>query len=107
MPAPETGLQHYAPAGRHRPATGIDDLPGDVASRDVRKRQLDAIQTAALSQIQVIERARADADDGAARCGFRIRGVLEPEDLRSAMLMKPDGLHSKPVNPGNRSTSNT
>ena len=90
MAAPEAGLQHHA---LPRPR-GINDLAGDVTPRDVRHRQPDAIETAALPKIQMIQRARADADDGAAGSRFRIRGLLEPEDLRSAVLVKPDGLHS-------------
>jgi hypothetical protein len=72
----------------------IDDFAGDVAPRDVRQRQSDAIEAAALPEIQMVERARANADDGAAGHGRRIRRVLESEDVRSAVLVKTDGLHS-------------
>ena len=53
-----------------------------------------AIESAALPEIQMVERARANADDGAAGHGRRIRRVLESEDVRSAVLVKTDGLHS-------------
>ena len=45
------------------------DFPRDVGARDVRQRDLDAIEPAALPEIEMIEGARADAHDNPARRG--------------------------------------
>ena len=62
----------------------------------MRKGNLHALHAAALPEIQVIERAGADPDQGFARAGDRIGGIFVAKDLRSSVGMKPDGLHSVP-----------
>ncbi len=91
--ASEAGLKHDTPAGRQLGAAGVDDLASDVAARDVRKREFDAIETAAFPEIQVIQGAGADAHDRSARRGRGVRGVLESEDVEAAMLVESDCFH--------------
>ena len=55
------------------------------------------LEPAALPQVEVIQRARAHADEHLAGIELRIGRVLVPQDLRSAVLVESDGLHKKLV----------
>jgi hypothetical protein len=48
------------------PAAGVDDFAGDVGSRDVWQGDAHALDPAPLPEVEMVERARAHADDGPA-----------------------------------------
>ena len=50
-------------------------------------------QPAPLPEIEMVERARAHADEHLARREHRIRRVLVAEDVGPAVLMEADGFH--------------
>ena len=91
--ATETRLQHDPLAGGQAGLAGIGDLTGDVRAGNMRQRNLHAIEAAPLPEIEMIQRARAHADDDPAGRSDRIGRVLVVQDLWSAMLMKSDCLH--------------
>ena len=84
--AAEPGLHHDTQAAP-------DDFARDIGAGNVRQRNRHAVETAPLPQIEVIERARAHADDRVPRQFGRVGRVFVDEHFRPAVLMKPDGLH--------------
>src|SRR5207248_4351810 len=73
----------------------IDEVARNVAAGDVRKHQLDAVQTAPLPDVEVIERAGSHAHDRAVRVRSRIRRFLEPEHAGTTVFMKSNAEHAK------------
>ena len=96
--AAHAGLQHHAPAhghvGRHRGR----HFAGDVAARDVRHGSRDVWQSAALPQIEVVERTGSHADEDFPGIELRVGRVLVTEDLRPAVRMKTNSAHKRLVN---------
>jgi hypothetical protein len=74
-------------------SSGFEDFSRDIAAWNVRQRNADAWNALSLPQVEVVQRASADANERAAGSQRRIRRVLVPEDVGSAMLMEPDGFH--------------
>jgi hypothetical protein len=66
------------------------------------KRDLHALHAAALPQIEMIERARANANQGIARPRNGIVGILVTKDLRPSVRVKTNGSHSISNQPGNQ-----
>jgi hypothetical protein len=91
--AAHTRLQHDPTADVNLDANRRDDFPGDVAARDVRHRELHAIETAPLPQIQVIQRTRAHPHERVADIELRIRRFFAAENLRPAVSMEANGFH--------------
>src|SRR5690606_8949786 len=69
------------------------DLPGNIGARDVREGNRDAVESAALPEIEMVQRARAHANDGMPRARFRIRSVLIRQNVRSTVLVEANGFH--------------
>ena len=61
----------------------------------MRQRNRHVLEAAALPQIEMVERARADAHKRVARTGLRIRRLLVAENLRAAVLVEADRLHKE------------
>ena len=72
--------------GRHVEARRRDHFAGDVAARDVRQRNRDPWQASPLPEVEMIQRARADADQRLAGRRHRIRRSprsAEPQGRRA------------------------
>ena len=69
-----------AAGGEIAPA-GVDHLARDVAAGNVRQRQLHVLEPAPLPEVQVIQRARADAHQGLPGTRRRIGHLEELQHL--------------------------
>ena len=90
------GARHPA-ARRDRAAAGVDDFPRDIAPRDVRQGNADAFDAASLPEIEVVERAGADANDRMAGARFRIGRLLELQDFGTAMTVESNRFHATAI----------
>jgi hypothetical protein len=93
--AAETGLQHDPRTRWHVEARRRDHFAGDVAARDVRQRNRDPWQASSLPEVQMIQRAGANAHQRLTRRRDRIRRVLVAQDLGTAVLMEANSLHGQ------------
>ena len=59
----------------------------------MRHRKRDALEAAALPEIEMVERARAHPYQHLARRERRFRRLLVAKDFWTAVLMEPDCLH--------------
>jgi len=91
------GLHQDARTGGHVGGRRRDDFARHVAARDMRQRNRDPRQAATLPQVEMIQRARADAYECFAGSRHRIRRVLVAQDVWTAMLMEANGLHRQLV----------
>jgi hypothetical protein len=73
---------------------GFFDDPRDVAAGNVRKRDGNAGKPAADPQVEVVERAAADADEDFAGAEFGFGCVGVAEDFGTAVVVEEDGFHS-------------
>jgi hypothetical protein len=75
----------------------VDALPerldhaGAVCTEDPRLRH--GRQPLADPDVEVVERRGTEADEHLSRAGNRIRDVLDPDDVRAAVLVDPGGEH--------------
>src|SRR6266568_1750649 len=69
-------------------------FPGDVASRDVRKRAGPAGNSLANPQVEMVDRHRAHPHQDIGGRDFRLGDFRILQDFRTAVLRKNDGLHS-------------
>jgi hypothetical protein len=74
------------------PAEG-GDLAGDVVAEDVRQRDGASRLAETRPDVEVVERAGADADEHFAGSGGRIRDIFVAQHLRSAVRAHHDRLH--------------
>ena len=94
-PARQAGLQHHAAAEAVLTTRRADHLAGDVGARDMRKRNADPLNAAALPQVEVIERAGAHAHKGFARVGHRLGDVFVAEDVGPSVCVEPNRFHGQ------------
>jgi len=89
------GREQHAPAGLHPLAEVADRhyLAGDVAAEHVRHGELQPGNTCPHEQVEVVQRAGADADQHLIGADCRLGGVLVHEHFRSAMLMNASNFH--------------
>src|SRR5262245_53957673 len=97
-------------AGSKAAVARIDHLARDIAPRDVRQRQLDVLEPAALPEVQVIQRARAHAHQRLPRVGRGIGHLEEFEDLGATVVCDWYRAHPYPaatnaVSPSDRAPS--
>ncbi len=84
-------LHHDSPAGHEFRVGRLDDFAGDVGPENVGQPQAD--DAAPVPDVEVIERARADAHERVAGPGFGVERVFVPEHLRPTVLVEADCLH--------------
>src|SRR5947209_19461832 len=71
----------------------FNDFAGHVASEDVR--QVNSGQSFAHPEVEVVQRASADADEDLIFTRFGIGNVFVGEDFGSTELMNANGLHGR------------
>ena len=69
------------------------DLAGHVGARNVGEGNLDPLDAPALPEVEVVERAGADAHERIAGVNRRIRRLFVAEDIGSSVLMETNGFH--------------
>lgn len=73
------------------------NFSGNVASWNVRERDWHAREAGPHPEIEMIQCTGADADENVASAELGFRGVRVFEDLRTAVLVKPNGFHKAPL----------
>ena len=63
----------------------------------MRQRNAHPLDPAPLPQVEMIQRAGVDADDGASGARLRIRRFFVLENVRTAVAVKPDGFHATAI----------
>jgi hypothetical protein len=74
----------------------LRDFAGDVAAGNVRERKRNTGQTAANPEVEMIERARFDADEDFVGLDGGLRNVDKFENFRRTVLFENDGFHQAP-----------
>src|SRR5439155_792546 len=91
--------------------TDLGDVAGDVAAGPEGERGLERRDPLAHEDVQVVQRAGADADEHLSGSRLRVGDVLKPELLGTAELVEGERLHfdspgcSKPIRGLTRSPS--
>src|ERR1019366_10305311 len=95
LAAPLSRREEDAPAGLDALAEFADGdhLARDVAAQDVRHRELQSRDAGAHEEVEMIQRAGADADEDLVSFDFRLRHVLTDKHFGTAMLVNPGCFH--------------
>jgi hypothetical protein len=91
-------LQHHAASGAELTVRCADDFACDIGAGNVRERQRDSFHAAALPEIEMIQRARANANQCLAGTGDGIIGVFVAENLGSSMRVETNGFQKSSFN---------
>jgi hypothetical protein len=78
-------------------AADFGDFSGDVATRNVGKRDGDVGQAATDPEVEVIQGAGAHADEYLVGAGPRVRRVGELQNPGPAVLVEEDRFHQKRI----------
>ena len=97
--AAHAGLQHHAASAHHVGRLRGDHFARDVTARDVRHRELHVGKTAALPDVEMIQRARAHADEHVARFELGLGSIFEAQHVGTAVLVETNGFHRWPERP--------
>src|SRR5438132_3396016 len=97
---------------RSHPETGhvgtdLGDVAGDVAAGPEGERGLERRDPLAHEDVQVVQRAGADADEHLSGSRLRVGDVLKPELLGTAELVEGERLHFDAPCPGFRAFTRT
>src|SRR5439155_1688032 len=87
--------------------TDLGDVAGDVAAGPEGERGLERRNPLAHEDVQVVQRAGADADDHLSGSRLRVGDVLKPELLGTAELVEGERLHFDAPCPGFRAFTRT
>ena len=90
-------MNEHSRSRREGAVAGIEDHARDVAARDMWQRNAHPLDPAPLPQVEMIQRAGVDADDGASGARLRIRRFFVLENVRTAVAVKPDGFHATAI----------
>src|SRR5439155_24729417 len=91
--AAQAWLQHHSAPDSDFRDNRRHDFAGHVAAGNVRHRDLDVLEPAPRPQIEMIEGAGAHPHQNFAGLEWRLRNVLEAEDISTAVLVESDSLH--------------
>jgi len=95
LAAGDTGIEDDFVAGLEARDVRADfgDFAGNVAAGNVRERNFPAGDAFANPEIEMIERAGADAHQNIIRADSRFGDIFVAQDFRAAVFGEDDGFH--------------